>query len=88
MLVPQLEMHPLVPLSAVPGAPTVVLVQNSDVVPHWPQTLQQALSGHGFKAERSLPLDTAGVPGTWGPHMALATGAGIWEMLAPGPQYA
>lgn len=34
MLVPQLEMQPLVPGAAVPGAPVLVLVQNSAVVPH------------------------------------------------------
>ena len=32
------EMHPLLPVAAVPGAPVedVVAVQKSDVVPHWP----------------------------------------------------
>ncbi len=35
--VPQFEMHPLVPGAAVPGAPVVVLVQKSAVVPHCPQ---------------------------------------------------
>lgn len=46
--VPQLEMQPFVPAAAVPGAPVVdwVMVQNSEVVPHWPQISQQALRGH------------------------------------------
>jgi hypothetical protein len=35
--VPQLDIHPLVPSAAVPGAPVgdSVIVQNSAVVPHY-----------------------------------------------------
>lgn len=52
--VPQFEMHPLVFGAAVPGAPVAefVAVQNSSVVPHWPQISQQALRGQGFSPER------------------------------------
>jgi hypothetical protein len=41
--VPQLEMHPFLPGAAVPGAPDLdsLLVQNSVVLPHWPQMSQQ-----------------------------------------------
>lgn len=48
MSVPQLEIQPFSPGAAVPGAPVLDLemVQNSLVVPHWPQILQQALRGH------------------------------------------
>ena len=77
MLVPQLEMHPLVPACAVPGAPVLVLEQNSAVVPHWPQTSQQAFSRHGFKFDRSVPAGGFTVPGTCGPQTAFATGAGM-----------
>jgi len=35
MAVPQLEMQPLVPGAAVPGAPVRVSTQNSVVVPHY-----------------------------------------------------
>src|ERR1700738_2646038 len=77
MLVPQLEMQPLVAACAVPGAPVLVLVQNSAVVPHWPQTSQQAFSRQGFSVERSVPAGGLAVPGTCGPQTALATVAGM-----------
>ncbi len=48
---------------AVPGAPVVVSVQNSAVMPHWPQTSQQVLSGHGLRLEMlAVPLAGASVP--------------------------
>jgi hypothetical protein len=48
MSVPQFEIQPFSPSAAVPGAPVVELeiVQNSVVVPHWPQISQHALRGH------------------------------------------
>jgi hypothetical protein len=38
---------------------------------------QQALRGHLFRVERSVPDGGTGVPGTVGPQIALATEAGI-----------
>jgi hypothetical protein len=38
---------------------------------------QQALSGQGLRVEMLVPTGGTGVPGTVGPQMALATGAGI-----------
>src|SRR3954468_8490755 len=75
--VPQLEMQPFVPGAAVPGAPVLELVQKSDVVPHWPQTSQHALSRHGLRGEMSTPAAGLVVPGTCGPHTVPATAAGI-----------
>lgn len=52
ILVPQFEMQPFSPgPPRVPSLPVGarVSVQNSDVVPHCPHMLQQALSGHGFR---------------------------------------
>lgn len=65
--------------ATVPGAPVrdFVMVQNSSVMPHWPQISQQAFSGHGLRSARDLPSVGGCVPGTCGPHTAFETGAGM-----------
>lgn len=49
ILTPQLEMHPLVPGFAVPGAPVSAgdSVQKSAVIPQYPQISQHAFKGQG-----------------------------------------
>lgn len=73
--VPQLEMQPFCPAAAVPGAPVVEVdgVQNSVVVPHWPQMSQHALSGHSFNKVRFVPGGAIAVLLTWGPQTAFGT---------------
>src|ERR1700761_1578706 len=75
---PQLERQPFIPGTEVPGAPKGRGIQNSSVVPHCPQMLQQALSGHGFKCTQSLLLSPEGftVPLFRGPQTALDSGSG------------
>lgn len=75
---PQLDMHPLEPGAAVPGAPVVelVTVQNSGNVPHCPQISQHALRGHGFNDAQFVPFAGSTVFGTWGPQAVPATGTG------------
>jgi hypothetical protein len=77
MSVPQLEMHPFFPGAEVPGGPRDDFMQKSDVVPHWPQTLQQALSGHGLRSAMLTPEAGFVVPGFCGPQTAFWIGAGI-----------
>ena len=61
---------------AVPGAPVLVSTQKSLVMPHWPQTLQQAFNGQGLSLEISEPSVGALEPGFCGPHTALEISAG------------
>jgi hypothetical protein len=77
--IPQLAIQPFDPGVAVPGAPVSagLGMQKSCVVPHWPQTLQQALRGHEFRSARVDMSAGLLVPGTCGPQTALETGAGI-----------
>jgi hypothetical protein len=52
MVIPQLATQPFDPGVAVPGAPVSAGLgtQKSLVMPHWPQTLQQTLSGQGLRS--------------------------------------
>lgn len=79
MSMPQLAIQPFDPGVAVPGPPpgTGLGMQKFSSIPHCPQTLQQALRGHGLRVARSFMLAGLRVPGTWGPQMALANGAGM-----------
>ena len=63
---PQLEMQPFSPGAAVPGAPVLEFdgLQKSPVVPHWPQMLQHALSGHSFSVLKSTSGGGGVVPFT------------------------
>lgn len=79
MSAPQFEIHPLSLGAAVPGVPVEEVdgVQKSLVVPHCPQTSQQALRGHSFRVLRSESGGAWAVPLTCGPQTAFATEAGI-----------
>jgi hypothetical protein len=55
----------------------LVTMQKSTVVPHCPQMLQHALSGHEFSVLKSVTGGTLVVFGLCGPQTALGAGAGI-----------
>ena len=59
MSVPQLETHPFL-RADVPGFPMGedFFVQKSPVIPHWPQTLQQAFRGQAFRLVSSVSSPT------------------------------
>lgn len=94
ILVPQFDMQPFSPGGAVPGFPAgpVWFVQYLGVIPHWPQILQQTLSGQGLRAAMAVPLVGISVPGTVGPHTEFAIALGIGgspvlrQMLKPMPR--
>lgn len=79
IVVPQFEMHPLVPGFDVPGAPVLpeLGVQKRGLVPHWPQTSQHAFNGHGLRSDSGVPWLGFGVLGTCGPHTAFGRDAGM-----------
>jgi len=79
MSVPQLDIQPLRPTADVPGALVVEaeIVRKSAVVPHCPQMLQQALSGHGLSDAKATDAAGFAVPGTCGPQTVFTTAAGI-----------
>jgi hypothetical protein len=60
-------------------------VQKSMVIPHWPNMLQHAFKGHGFKPGRVDMLDGVSVPLTCGPQTAFGSVAGIGG--EPGPRH-
>ena len=93
---PQLDAQPLEPGGPVPRLPNLPVVgtQNSPVIPHWPQMLQQALRGQGLRSLILLPVGGCSVPGTVGPQMAPFWGAGkgaspsLKHILTPRPRLA
>lgn len=85
MSVPQLDMQPLLPGCAVPGAFVSAGsgVQKSEVIPHWPQISQQAFKRHGFNADQVEGFVVGVVPFTCGPQRAFGrfTGKGGFPVL-------